>query len=176
MPDSPSHPRLNVLYRYWSSQRKGRAMPARADIDPLEIPGEIWPHTMLLDVLWRDGLARFRYRRVGEVVARALGQEPTGRFIDEVLPETAGYRDYILGIHREMATRRCALYTENIFMLDGQAVPMLTRRVTLPLSTDGIAVDMALVGHVFEHDRLPRDDALSLVCDLKEITRRVLGD
>lgn len=52
---------------------------------------------------------------------------------------------------------------------------MLTRRVSLPLSTDGIAVDMALAGHVFEHDRLPREDALSLVCDLEEITRRVLA-
>lgn len=87
-------------------------MPSRADIDPLDIPGEIWPHTMLLDVLWHDGLPRFRYRRVGNVVARALGQEPTGRFIDEVLPETAGYRAYILGIYREMATRRSALYRE----------------------------------------------------------------
>jgi PAS domain len=173
--DTLSDPRLDVLYRYWSSQRKGRAMPSRADIDPLEIPGEIWPHTMLLDVLWHDGLPRFRYRRVGDVFWRALGQEPTGRFIDEVLPETAGYRVYILGIYREMVTRRCALYTENIFMLDGQAVPMLTRRVSLPLSTDGIAVDMALVGHVFEHEPLPREDALSLVCDLKEITRRVLA-
>jgi hypothetical protein len=79
------------------------------------------------------------------------------------------------GIYREIATRQCAMYTENIFTLDGQAVPMLTRRVSLPLSTDGIAVDMALAGHVFEHDRRPRDNALSLVCDLKEITRRVLG-
>jgi len=176
VPDILPDPHLDALYRYWSSQRNGRAMPSRADIDPLEIPGEIWPHTMLLDVLWRDGRPRFRYRRVGDVFWRALGQEPTGRLIDEVLPETAGYRDYILGIYREMATRRCAIYTENIFTLDGQAVPMLTRRVSLPLSTDGIAVDMALAGHVFEHDRLPRDDALSLVSGLKEITRRVLEE
>jgi hypothetical protein len=60
---------------------------------------------MLLDVVWQDGMPRFCYRRVGDVFWRALGTEPTGRFIDEVLPETAGYRDYVVGICVEMASR-----------------------------------------------------------------------
>ncbi|MFI5266823.1 MAG: hypothetical protein ACHQ7M_05530, partial [Chloroflexota bacterium] len=74
--------------------------------DPLEIPGEIWPYTMLLDVVWTGTNPRFRYRRVGDVFWRNSGREPTGRFIDEVLPERAGYRDYVLGIYEEMARRR----------------------------------------------------------------------
>lgn len=151
-------------------------MPCRADIDPVEIPGDIWPHMMLLDVLWQGRVPRFRYRRVGEVFWRALGQEPTGRFVDEVLPETAGYRGYVVGIYEEMTVRRRAMYTENIFTLDGQAVPMLTKRVSLPLSRDGETVDMVLAGHVFEYGRLKREEAFALVTGLTEITRTVLDD
>ncbi len=168
--------RLETLYRYWSGKRQGRAMPSRADIDPVEIPGDIWPHIMLLDVLWQDGVPRFRYRRVGDVFWRALGQEPTGRFVDEVLPETAGYRSYVVGIYTEMAARRCPMYTENIFTLDGQAVPMLTKRVSLPLSHDGDTVDMVLAGHVFEYGMLDREQAFSLVSGLQEIARRPLEE
>jgi hypothetical protein len=172
VPDS----RLEILYRYWAEKRKGRPMPARRDIDAVEIPVHLWPHIMLLDVLWDDGVPRFRYRRVGEVFWRALGQEPTGRFIDEILPATAGYRDYVTGIYREMAARRRPMYTENVFTLDGQRVPMLTKRVSLPLSCDGGKVDMVLAGHVFEYGCLTREQAFSLVTGLKEITRGVLGD
>jgi hypothetical protein len=46
------------------------------------------------------------------------------------------------------------MYTENTFALDGQAVPMLTKRLSLPLSNDGLAVDMALACHIFEYDRM----------------------
>ena len=168
--------RLEIIYRYWRRRRHGCAMPRRADIDPVDIPGAIWPHTMMLDVIWQEGAPRFRYRRVGEVFWRALGKEPTGRFIDDVLPETAGYRRYVLDIYREMVERRRAMYTENIFTLDGQAVPMLTKRVSLPLSEDGERVDMVLAGHVFDYGTLARDQAFALVSGLKEVTRCVLED
>jgi PAS domain-containing protein len=174
LPQVIADPRLETLYRYWMGKRHGRPMPSRADIDPVDIPTDIWPHTMVLDVLWQGGSPRFRYRRVGEVYWRALGQEPTGCFIDEVLPETAGYRAYVIGIYTEMAVRGRAMYTENIFALSGQAVPMLTKRVSLPLSHDGDTVDMALAGHVFEYGKLDRDRAFSLVTNLEEVTRRVL--
>lgn len=172
IPDS----RLRRLYEYWHAKKGGRLLPARSDIDPAEIPGDIWPHIMLLDVLWEGAVPRFRYRRVGEVFWRALRQEPTGRFIDDALPETAGYRNYVVRIYTEMASHRRPMYTENIFMLDGQVVPMLTRRVSLPLSRDGETVDMVLAGHVFEHAKFDREHALSLVTGLSEITRRFLDD
>ncbi|HXZ00592.1 MAG TPA: hypothetical protein VEI03_11365 [Stellaceae bacterium] len=169
-------PRLDRLYRHWLSKRRGRALPCRAAIDPLEIPAEIWPHTMLLDVVWEDGKPRFRYRRVGDVFWRLAGREPTGLFIEDVLPEKAGYRRYVTGIYEEMATRRAAMYTENSFTLAGRGMQMLTRRVSLPLSNDGEAVNMVLAGHVFEHGKLPRETAFSLVSDLKELRRTVLED
>ena len=167
---------LDGLYRHWLGKRRGRAMPCRADIDPLEIPGEIWPHTMLLDVLWAGDRPRFRYRRVGDVFWRGGGQEPTGKFIDEVLPERAGYRAYVLGIYEETATRRRPMFTENSFALEGCRTAMSTRRVTLPLSSDGARVNMVLSGHVFEHGKLAREQAFALICSLKELRRVVLEE
>lgn len=179
--DPPASPvvgdsRLDSLYRYWMSRRQGRAMPARRDIDPTEIPGAIWPHIMIVDVEHGGDAPRFRYRRVGAVFWRALGQEPTGKYVDEVLPETASYREYVLGIYNEVVAQRRGLYTENIFTLDGQSIPMLTKRVSLPLSADGEKVEMILGGHVFEYGRYGADHAFSLVTGLQAITRAMLGD
>ena len=168
--------RLESLYRHWLAKRRGRAMPGRADIDPLEIPPEIWPHTMLLDVVWEAERPRFRYRRVGEIFWRVSGREPTGLFIDEVLPETAGYRRYVTGIYEEVARRGLPIYSENSFTLEGRGTPMVTRRISLPLSTDGATVNMMLAGHVFEHGTLARDVAFSLVSELKELRRVVLEE
>ena len=64
--------RLESLYGHWLGKRRGRRMPARADIEPLEIPADTWPHTMLLDVLWDCNRPRFRYRRVGEIFQSSL--------------------------------------------------------------------------------------------------------
>ncbi len=169
-------PRLDSLYRYWLSKRGGRKMPRRADIDPTEIPAELWPNTMLLDVLWQGDALRFRYRRVGEIFWRGAAREPTGLYLDEALPEKAGYRRYVAGIYEEMARRGVPMYTENSFTLEGRDTLMLTKRVSLPLSSDGAVVNMALAGHIFEHGALARDVALSLVRELKEIHRIVLED
>jgi hypothetical protein len=169
-------PRLKSLYRHWLGKRHGRDMPCRADIDPLEIPAEAWPNTMLLDVMWEGATPRFRYRRVGEVFWRLAGREPTGLFIEDVLPEKAGYRRYVLGIYEEMAARRVPLYTENRFTLEGRGTTMLTRRISLPLSNAGEPVNMVLAGHVFEHGRLPRETAFALVSDLVELQRVVLEE
>jgi hypothetical protein len=169
-------PRLQSLYQHWLDKRQGRPMPRRADIDPLEIPGAVWPHVMILDIVYHDGVPRFRYRRAGAVYWRALGREPTGLFVDEVVPETAGYRDYVLGVYREMLSCRRPIYTENEFALQNWDQPLTVRRVTLPLSSDGTAMDMIITGHVFEHEELSTDWGLSQVCGLSERVRLVLTE
>jgi hypothetical protein len=173
---SITDPRLQSLYRHWLDKRHGRAMPRRADIDPLEIPGAVWPHVMILDIVHEGGVPRFRYRRAGAVFWRAMGREPTGLFVDEVLPETAGYRDYVLGVYREMLERGLPIYTENAFAIENRDEPVIVHRVTLPLSSDGTAIDMAITGHVFDHEELYTEWALSRVRGLSERTRIVLTE
>jgi len=167
-------PRLDSLYRHWLGKRRGRLMPSRGDIDPLEIPGDIWPYTMLLDVVWEAGAPRFRYRRVGDVFWRSTGREPTGLFINDVLPETAGYRRYVVGIYEEMAWRRRGMFTENSFTLAGRSTRMSVKRISLPLSNDDATVNMVLAGHVFEHGALWRETAFNLISEMTELRREIL--
>jgi len=172
-------PRLQALYRHWTDRRRGRALPSRADIDPLQIPASVWPYTLLLDVLREDGHLRFRYRRTGEVFWRKQGiVEPRGRCVDEVLPETGGYRQFVQDLNCELVARRRPIYSETFLSLRGHASRMHVRRISLPLSKDGAEVDMVLVGHVFECDdeRLSRDYALSLVDGVEQGVRILLDD
>lgn len=146
------------------------------DIDPIELPKAVQPNLMLLDVLpTPDGPPRFRYCRVGGVFWRAGGNDPTGRYVDEILPRTAGYRDYVVGIYQEMAATRRPMYTENFFILHhGQSDPMSTKRVSLPLSRDGENVAMALAAHVFDYGAAGNGDAFALVTALREGVRAFL--
>ena len=77
--------RLRALFGYWREKRGDGTMPARADLDPLEIP-TLLPIVGLVDVL--DGGARFRYRLVGTEIVDVDGHDATGRFLDEVLPDS----------------------------------------------------------------------------------------
>jgi hypothetical protein len=167
-------PRLWLVYHYWWSKRRGRSMPAPADIVLSELPEAVRPNVMLLDVVPTDGGPRFRYLKVGTVFWRGGGTDPSGRFVDEVLPRTAGYRDYIVGIYEEMAVLRRPMYTENVFILShGHSDPMATKRVSLPLSEDGKEVHAVLAGHVFDYGA-NGDDSLALVTELKEGLRTFL--
>ena len=174
MSDAIGDSGLNFLYRYWCGRRRGDAPPRRSDIDPTEIPGRLWPSLMLLDVIGEGAERRFRYRLVGTAFTHAFGRDPTNEFVDEALPTRSGYRDYIMGLYSEMLARGKPIYSENLFALDGQPGPMVTKRLSLPLSSDGRAVDMALASHTYEYDRRPLEGYMALNTGFQEIKRVVL--
>src|SRR5437764_15141316 len=88
--------RLQQLYAYWRDKAGERSLPARADLDPIEIP-LLLPHVMLVDVL---PSGRYRYRLIGTENARAHGINATGRHLDEVLPGPE-YRAHVIGLYDE---------------------------------------------------------------------------
>ncbi len=135
--------RLRALFDYWREKRGDGAMPARADLDPLEIP-TLLPIIGLVDVL--DGGARFRYRLIGTEIVDVDGYDPTGRFLDEVLPDS-GYADYLIGMFREVTRERRPLYGESDFRGQGP-IERRVRRLFMPLSRDGRSVDMIFGGQV----------------------------
>ena len=135
--------KLRALFDYWQRKRGDREMPARGDIDPVEIP-PLLPILGLVDVL--DGGARFRYRLMGTELVQIDGRDYTGRFLDEVLPE-GDYADYVIGLFRETATERRPLYSESDFVGD-RRVERKVRRLLMPLSDDGQVVDMIFGGQV----------------------------
>jgi len=67
---------------YWLSLVRGRAIPAREDLDPLDIP-RLVPNLMLVDV-FRDP-QRFRFRLVGTRLTELARRDSTGRGLDASL-------------------------------------------------------------------------------------------
>lgn len=68
-------------YRYWNSRRRGRQVPARADLDPMiEIP-KLVPNVMLFDV--RREPLDFRWRLVGTRVRQNFWHDYTGRWFSQ---------------------------------------------------------------------------------------------
>ncbi len=164
-------PRLWLLYNYWRGKKGERAAPAPGEVDLAELPKPVQPNAMLLEVVYEGGHARFRYQRVGRVFWRHAGREPVGEYVGQILPPTAGYRDYIVGIYEAMAAAFRPLYTENLFILrNGQSDPIATKRLILPLTHDGGKVNAVLAGHVFDYGA-QNGDAMSLVTGIEEGVR-----
>jgi hypothetical protein len=70
------YPSLDRLYEYWRELRGERYLPARQDLDPLEIP-YILGRVALIDV--REGADRYRVRLYGTRLAIWLGFDLTGK-------------------------------------------------------------------------------------------------
>lgn len=73
--------KLRRLYEYWLQKRGSRPMPARRDMDPLDLRfalGDI----ALVEVL-RDPL-RFRFRLDGTRQVERFGVDMTGKMLDEL--------------------------------------------------------------------------------------------
>lgn len=139
------HPVLRRLYAYWQGKRGERLMPARSDLDPLEIPS-LLRHLILLDVT-HDPL-RFRVRLYGTEVADLRGRDLTGRYLYEGAATSIGEttRPWNLAT---VETRRPHYVTgpyEDIS--DGRIGTFY--RLGLPLSEAGERVDMLMIALVRE--------------------------
>ena len=135
------HPALRDLHRHWEARRGERAMPARADMDPVELPRKLLPNLFLVAV--EENPRRFRYRLVGTELTAVMGRELTGRYIDE-MPFL--FRKLALPAYAEVMERAAPTYRK----ID--AVEALWRiryeRLLLPLSDRGLRID-TILGAIF---------------------------
>ena len=133
------HPHLARLYNYWDDKRAGRAMPTRNDIDPMEIRS-LLPHIALIDV--EENPQRYRYRLVGTGLITVLGQELTGKYLDQT---PMLFRRFAGNAYGEVLAKKTPTYT--VF---DTYIPMIRsvryKRLLLPLSPDGEKVNMVAAG------------------------------
>jgi hypothetical protein len=132
-------PDIAAFYAYWNGKRRDHVMPARADIDPLEMVPFL-PGIVLIDVV--PDARRFIYRLVGTREVAMRGRDPTGKSVAE-------------GFYGASAEASMASYQD---VVDRRA-PRLERRefttpdgrygreqvILLPLSDDGTRVTMIVV-------------------------------
>ncbi|MBI3452392.1 MAG: PAS domain-containing protein [Rhodospirillales bacterium] len=145
MRDTIRHPKLLDLYDYWASKRRGRLLPARADLDPLDIP-QLLPHLALIDI--EAGTGRTKFRLVGTAIVGwrhdLAHPDPTGRYIDEteVLLDANGIRWWLA----ENVRTKAPSYRIEDVVLARRAPSMRLYVLQLPLSADGETVNMVLCG------------------------------
>jgi len=79
-------PLLRDLYEYWHGKKGDRKMPSRPDICPTEII-DLLPKILLIDVTYEP--LRFRFRLIGTDVVSIMGQDVTGKYLDELSSNSA---------------------------------------------------------------------------------------
>jgi hypothetical protein len=145
-PPRSSAPALAFLQDYWNRKRGARAMPARADIVPAEMKAYIRA-IVLVDAL--PDFADFRYRMIGSDITEHMLSDATGKTVREAFARygesaiegaIAGYA-HVARHHVAMRLYGSAawLYQPH---LDFESLH-------LPLSDDGVAVNMILSAVTF---------------------------
>ncbi|HEX7777090.1 MAG TPA: PAS domain-containing protein [Parvibaculum sp.] len=144
IPDnSKLEPKLAQLLAYWQSKRKPGLIPARGDIDPIDIP-RLMADVALVDIL-RDPLD-YRYRLVGTRLVEMMGSERTGLRMREVFPPQAVAATVTL-MERLLARREPLAFEGRMVWLERDY--RVFQALVLPLTVGGEQVDMAIMGIVF---------------------------
>jgi hypothetical protein len=133
----PENAAFLEFYEYWLGKGRGagKAMPARADIDPLDIPA-LLANVFLIDVV-PGNPRRFRFRLVGTRITELEG-EMTNRFLDEFVPGAVGTamaRHYEEAVEGRISVRHETLHWRKREYVNYDVL-------LLPLSSDGQTVDM----------------------------------
>ena len=146
MPDI-AHPKLRRLYEYWDEKRGGRKMPARADLDSLDM-SFIFGNLILVDVI--DGPPpRFHIRLHGTNLSQRAGYELTGKMLDE-LPVNE-FRALARESFTRVATTGELTHGKRDRIIDGRFARYET--VVMPLSDDGARVDRLLIGLIYDDEK-----------------------
>jgi hypothetical protein len=149
-----ANPVLYELLRYWDCKKGFRPIPARCDIEPLDLKRHLG-RLQLVDLEYDP--FRQRFRLFGTTTASEFGYDLTGRYFDELYPphQLAKWQSVYTWIANNRKPLR--LFGELIidpspigYPIAGSSSPRNTKLanfevVKLPLSDDGVRVNMVLV-------------------------------
>jgi hypothetical protein len=139
------HPRLKRLHDYWKAIHKPAGLPGRQDFDPVAI-ADLLPNVWMLDVQ-REPF-RLRYRLVGTSIACSAPGGLTGRWLDEVKPESRtipGYFDR----HRAVVETGMPSWRRGRSYSQTDATFASLENLFLPMARDGRDVDMILAATIY---------------------------
>lgn len=142
-----SHPKLRRLYEYWCEKRGDRKMPARADLDPLDMTFIIG-NIILVDVIDGSPL-QFRIRLHGTNLVQRVGYELTGKMLDE-LPQTE-FRKLAQESFTRVATGAEPTAGKRDRVIDDRFARYET--AILPLSSGGERVERLLIGLIYDDEK-----------------------
>jgi hypothetical protein len=141
-----------ALLEYWQAMRGNRAMPARADIDPADIP-KLLANILLVDV--SQAPLDFRYRLLGTAIVARSEADYTGVRVADLphqRPPSIIWSLYEAAVREGKPALRLVPYLHN---------PHRFAEIqALPLSADGETVDMLVCSIAFDRDRYQPDSMM----------------
>ena len=126
---------LEDCFAFWLSRRSGRSVPLKSAIDPVEMPRHIIPHLFIYE---RTPDGRLRCRLGGTAVCTAFQYDPTGRYLDEMVPPEA--HDSRIPLFQNVIDRALPLAFSGNMVVPGRTW-IKFRRLMMPISIRGDAAD-----------------------------------
>ncbi len=131
-------PSLRGLYDLWESRRQGRPVPARRDIDVLELrPWLGW--LTVIDMV--DGGADFVYRIFGSSQAAQIGMDLTGRRASACPAVTPSFLQNL----REAAATARPIFGTRVIEISARGYAYRWQRLILPLTRHGETVETFMI-------------------------------
>jgi hypothetical protein len=130
-------PQVLEMLSYWESKRLGGRLPRPADIDPTEIPRLI--ASIVICDLEFDPF-RVRYRLAGTRQVHILGNELTGRYVDELNWEEGPFVHRIFARAHDTQAPVFGYY----HWMFREGTPGASEFGLFPLSEDGVTVNRVL--------------------------------
>ena len=128
---------LRQIFGYWQRKAAVRgALPARADIDPLDLAGAL-PAVSLIEVRpdHFGGAGRLRYRVMGSLHVEIMGRDATGELIDLGSAENDAAAQAIAVGRPILAERKFS---------PANGIALRFEALVCPMASDGHNVDMLL--------------------------------
>jgi hypothetical protein len=149
---------LAACFDFWRSRRNGLAVPPKRTIDPVEMPPAIIPFLFLYE---RTDEGRFRCRLAGTAVCAAFQNDPTGRYLDQmILPAALPSRQRLF----EGVVERALPVAYGGMVAEPGRTWIKFRRLMTPIAIRGTAAD-GIFGMVIFPDFELRKSAPKLVDD-----------
>ncbi len=152
--------RVRQIHDYWLSIHPGKGLPAREDLDPVDVPS-LLPNLWLANV--EHNPLRFRYRLIGSEIVHVLGDDLTGRYFDECFDNFVGSRPYATLVEMCMTGRPAWRRGAAVLTRKDYRVREM-ERIFLPFATDGVTVDLFLALSVY---RTEEESVQSLLSNKK---------
>lgn len=130
-------PLFREMFDYWLSKFDGDRLPARADLDPADIP-ELLGRINVIAVERKGGRLRFKFVLWGTIVAEIYGRDYTGCFLDEIIVPTQ-IAEIQRIFERVVETGEPHFWQIPVPVENRDFIS--TRRLLLPLASDGTLVD-----------------------------------
>lgn len=144
-------PEHRELFAYWRSKARPGRLPARKDIDPIDIP-KLLPWLSLVEVDWSGEAPRFRFRVVGTSVAERFGRDATGLWFEDAYDDPKIYEAQ-MAIFTQVATTRQPSLTRPVPPIPDREF-ITCRRLIVPMTGDDDRVSQMISLLNFDDERL----------------------